>query len=76
MQTLMHTWRTEQLQERLEQWGEERTVQQVDQSIQNACESFRDREGHWPNLDNDETWDFVVYGAVESLDIDHDLVGL
>lgn len=73
---LMHPHYATDLHERLEGWGQDRTIQAVDQAIQNSVENYREQEGHFPTLSNDYDWDYVQYGAVASLDIDHDLVGL
>ncbi len=74
--TLIHTYEAGEFHERLTNHGQVVDIEAVDQAIQNGCESFRDAEGYWPNKSNDEDWESVLYRALDSLEIDHDLVGM
>ena len=73
---LMHPYETELLFDRLENWGQHREKVAIDNAIQGAIENFRDREGYWPSKGNDMDMSYVQYGALDSLEIDYDLVGL
>lgn len=73
---LMHTHEAGILFDRITSHGQEVVVEAVDRAIQGACEDFRDKEGYWPSKSNSEDWDFVEYRALDSLEIDHELVGM